>query len=251
MLAEERQQLILELLGTSQVVTLQQICGRTQCSESSARRDLQQLEQRGLLVRVHGGAKLRHSLQNEMTMQGKVTQNVADKAVIGQYAASLVMPHDVIFIDAGTSTLAMVEHLRAVPDVTVVTNGVAHVAALVAAGVKTVIVGGNVKPTTRAIIGAQAVASLRQFSFNKAFLGTNGIDLHQGLSTPDTEEAALKQTALTQSEQTYVLADKSKFNHVSFVSFASLTDVVIVSHAISGALKRQYKNHAVIQEASL
>lgn len=250
-LAEERQQLILELLRTSQVVTLQQICAHTKCSESSARRDLQQLEANGLLARIHGGATLRHSLQDEASMSGKQTQNVAQKTAIAQYAAGLVQPHDVIFLDAGTTTLAMVPYLRGIEDVTVVTNGINHANALIAAQVKTLILGGIIKPTTKAIIGSQAVASLRHFSFNKAFLGTNGIDLRQGLTTPDTEEAELKRMAQRQAEQVFALADASKFNHVSFVSFAALKDAIIISDQITDELKHQYQSHAIIQEAIL
>lgn len=81
MLAEERQQMILTALKDKNILKLQEICELTNCSESSARRDLQLLEQRGALLRVHGGAKVKHSLQQEPDMTGKSLENIQQKKV--------------------------------------------------------------------------------------------------------------------------------------------------------------------------
>lgn len=111
MLAEERQQVILGMLHENGIIKLHDVCRKVECSESSVRRDLQELEEAGLLIRVHGGAKIRQSLQRELDMSGKFSQNIEQKNRIAEKAVSLIQDEDVIYLDAGTSTLAMVPFL--------------------------------------------------------------------------------------------------------------------------------------------
>ncbi|MEY8583992.1 DeoR/GlpR family DNA-binding transcription regulator [Ligilactobacillus animalis] len=247
MLAEERQQHILQMLKENNVVKLQEIREQTNCSESSARRDLQLLEEKGLLVRVHGGAKIKHSLQRELDMSGKASKNTAQKEAIAKAAAKLVEAEDVIYLDAGTTTLAMISYLNK-PELTVVTNGVMHASLLADQNVRTILIGGELKNTTKAIIGVKAVSSLTQFRFNKAFLGINGIHPRYGFTTPDPDEAAVKTTALEQSEECFVLADPSKFDNVSFVKVAELSQATIITSSLSQPVRARYREQTTIQE---
>ena len=246
-LAEERQQHILQMLKENNVVKLKEIREQTNCSESSARRDLQLLEEKGLLIRVHGGAKIKHSLQRELDMSGKASKNTAQKETIAQVAAKLVEAEDVIYLDAGTTTLAMIPYLNK-PELTVVTNGVMHASLLADQNVRTILVGGELKNTTKAIIGVKAVSSLTQLRFNKAFLGINGIHPRYGFTTPDPDEAAVKTTALEQSEQCFVLADPSKFDNVSFVKVAELSQATIITSSLSQPVRARYREQTTIQE---
>lgn len=246
-LAEERQQHILQMLKENNVVKLQEIREQTNCSESSARRDLQLLEEKGLLVRVHGGAKIKHSLQRELDMSGKASKNTTQKEAIAKAAAKLVEAEDVIYLDAGTTTLAMIPHLNK-PELTVVTNGVMHASLLADQNVRTILVGGELKNTTKAIIGVKAVSSLIQFRFNKAFLGINGIHPRYGFTTPDPDEAAVKTAALEQSEECFVLADPSKFDNVSFVKVAELSQATIITSSLSQPVRARYYEQTTIQE---
>lgn len=246
-LAEERQQHILQMLKENNVVKLQEIREQTNCSESSARRDLQLLEEKGLLVRVHGGAKIKHSLQRELDMSGKASKNTTQKEVIAKAAAKLVEAEDVIYLDAGTTTLAMIPYLNK-PELTVVTNGVMHASLLADQNVRTILVGGELKNTTKAIIGVKAVSSLTQFRFNKAFLGINGIHPRYGFTTPDPNEAAVKTAALEQSEECFVLADPSKFDNVSFVKVAELSQATIITSSLSQPVRARYYEQTTIQE---
>ena len=246
-LAEERQQHILQMLKENNIVKLQEIREQTNCSESSARRDLQLLEEKGLLVRVHGGAKIKHSLQRELDMSGKASKNTTQKETIAKAAAKLVEAEDVIYLDAGTTTLAMIPYLNK-PELTVVTNGVMHASLLADQNVRTILVGGELKNTTKAIIGVKAVSSLTQFRFNKAFLGINGIHPRYGFTTPDPDEAAVKTAALEQSEECFVLADPSKFDNVSFVKVAELSQATIITSSLSQPVRARYREQTTIQE---
>lgn len=247
-LAEQKQQMIMEMLSDSKVVKLKDICQQTKCSASSARRDLQILEEQGSLVRIHGGAKAKHDLQREMDMTGKSTQNVSAKDRIAQLAAAKITDEDVIFLDAGTSTLAVVRYLRPEQHLTVVTNGVIHASQLADQGIRTLLVGGMLKNTTKAIIGTKTVRDLQRYRFNKVFLGTNGVHDEYGLTTPDPEEAAVKQAALDQAEEVFVLADASKFDAVSFVKIADLEQVTLITTDIPRVVFDKYSRQTNILE---
>lgn len=248
MLAEQRQQLILAMLAERQVIKLKDICQQTNCSTSSARRDLQILEEQGSLVRVHGGAKAKHDLQRELDMTGKATQNVSAKDRIAQLATAKIALKDVIFLDAGTSTLAMVHYLRPDQHLTVVTNSVLHASQLADQNIRTILVGGLLKNTTKALVGTKTVRDLQRYRFNKVFLGINGVHDDYGLTTPDPEEAAVKQAALAQAEETFVLADATKFDAVSFVKVAALEQATIITTDISHAVFDKYSRQTNILE---
>ena len=113
--------------------------------------------------------------------------------------------------------------------VAAVTNAVSHAQRLAAQGYRVYLIGGELKGTTEAVVGNQAILSLQKLHFSKAFLGTNGVGLKAGFSTPDYSEALVKQTAVEQARQVFVLADYSKFGNVSSVTFASLERGVILT----------------------
>lgn len=247
-LAEKRRQVILDLLQQDGVVKLQDICNRTTSSESSIRRDFQVLEDQGKLVRIHGGAKLKQSLQRELDMLGKATQNVSDKEKIAQFVATLIQDDDVLYLDAGTTTLALIPFLKEKHHLTVVTNGVEHASRLSDFNIRTFLLGGQLKNTTKAVVGVEAVRNLANFRFNKAFLGINGIHEKYGLTTPDPEEAEVKKTAIERSEKSYVLADQSKFNCVSFTKVAATNVVTIITNQLPNNIKSHFGSNTKIQE---
>lgn len=248
MLAEERQQQILALLQTQNVVSLQDICQTTNCSESSARRDLQQLEDAGKLVRVHGGAKLSQELQREPDMPGKLRLNGPAKMAIAKEAVKNVHPGDTIYLDAGTTTLAMIELLDPTANLTVVTNGVLHASFLADQGIRTLLLGGVLRNTTKAIVGTTAVRTLKQYRFNRVFLGTNGVHPTAGLTTPSPEEAVLKRAAAEQAEQVFVLADASKFDQTAFVRFGDCDLGTLITSTLPPAISDRYHQLATVRE---
>ena len=130
MLKTERKQLILEELNQHQVVSLEKLVSLLETSESTVRRDLDELEAENKLRRVHGGAELPHSLQEEETIQEKSVKNLQEKKLLAQKAASLIKEQDVIFIDAGTTTAFLIKELVN-KNITVVTNSIHHAVQLV------------------------------------------------------------------------------------------------------------------------
>lgn len=223
MLTIKRHETILNLLNTHDVVSLQVLMDETNSSESTIRRDLSTLEKEEKLVRIHGGAKRITEKHKDIALSVKSTKFVYEKNEIAKRAARLVNDNDCIYMDAGSSTLAMIPYLNQ-QHLTVVTNGLTHVPMLVNQGIEVYMIGGYVKSDTYANIGIQAREMLSHFTFDKAFMGANGIDLVHGLTTPDIEEASIKKLAVSKSQHTYFLIDESKFNVVTFAKIADLEE---------------------------
>ncbi|QAS53777.1 DeoR/GlpR family DNA-binding transcription regulator [Halobacillus litoralis] len=228
MLTPDRHQLILETVKNDHTAKIKRLVEVTGASESTIRRDLDQLEKQGLLLRVHGGASLRRSASAEPTMGEKITKFHREKQLIAKFAASLVQDGDCIFIDAGSTTFEMIPYLKQ-KDIVVVTNGLSHLDALSEHNIKTYVIGGQVKHRTGAVVGAGALQSLQQYRFDQCFMGANGVTLADGFTTPDPEEAAIKQTTVHLSRKRYILIDHSKFNEVSFTKFLDLPEAEIVT----------------------
>ena len=240
MLKTERKKLILEELGKHKVVTLEKLVGLLDTSESTVRRDLDELESENKLRRVHGGAELPHSLQEEETIQEKSVKNLQEKKLIAQKAASLIKEKDVIFVDAGSTTAFLIKELER-KDITVVTNSIHHAVKLVDKQIPTVIIGGGVKMTTDASIGGVALNQINQLHFDRAFIGMNGVD--EGYyTTPDMEEGAVKRAILENAKQTYVLADSSKVGQSCFAKVAPIKRAIVITskgHELLSAIKEK------------
>lgn len=228
MLTTERHKAILNLLQEKQTITLQDIIDETSASESTIRRDLSALETKGELTRIHGGATLTERKLKEYSIIEKSAKNIQDKQSIAKYAASLVNDGDCIFLDAGTTTLQLVPFLQQ-NDIVIVTNGLTHLDALMENDIQTYLTGGLIKSKTGAVIGAQASQSLSNYRFDKCFLGVNGYHTKYGYTTPDPDEANIKHTASTLAKETYVLADHSKYNQVSFAKICGLDEASLIT----------------------
>lgn len=238
MLTAERHQLILELLSKNGVVDLQSLVNQTDSSESTVRRDLALLEGQGLVRRIHGGATLPYSKVDEPNMKDKTAKNRQDKQMIAKAAADLVKDGDCIYLDAGSTVAEMVPFLID-KKIVVVTNGLTHVEALTTAKIPTYIIGGKIKGNTNAIVGSVAIENLKQYRFDKCFLGMNGVNVDCGYTTPDPEEAALKKAALSLSEMSYVLADKTKFHETFFAKVADLEEATLMTANIDELVKKE------------
>ena len=221
MLAEERQRVILRVLEEKRAATVAVLCQETGASEATIRRDLNELDRQGKLNKVHGGAVLPVSEfeSQEPDVLTKSTLHTEQKDRIARYAAAQVNDQDFVFIDAGTTTLRMAEYLEG-SKATFVTTGIECARRLVEKGLLVYVAGGLLKPG---------------YNFTKAFIGTNGISLGHGYTTPDIEEASIKSLAIDHSYVSYVLADSSKFGKVSAVTIASLDKACILTDRLPDA----------------
>lgn len=249
MLTEERYRLILQRLQEKGVVKLQELVELLQASESTVRRDLIDLEGQHQLKRVHGGAALPGQKGLEPGMDEKTSKNIQQKLRIARLAAAEVREGECIYLDAGTTTLAMIPYLTA-DNITVVTNGLSHVESLVGNRIRSYLLGGMMKSHTKAVIGSIALQNMDNFRFDKCFLGTNGVDPQLGYTTPDPEEALIKRRAHELSAQTYVLADSSKFGEVTFAKLFDLSEAVLITDAVPERMRTPIGKKTKIIEGS-
>lgn len=247
MLKSKRKQLILEKVMKDKFVSLEYLVKALDTSESTVRRDLDELESERKLRRVHGGAESLHFLQEEESNQEKSIKNIQEKTRIAQKAASLIQEYDVIFIDAGTTNELLVNELHD-PSVTVVTNSIHHATKLVERNIPTVIIGGVVKRSTDASIGGVALNQIGQLNFDKAFIGMNGID-DGFFTTPDMEEGAVKRAILENAKRTYVLADASKLGNTSFAKVAPVSRARLITNQTESKVIQKIKEKTEVIEA--
>lgn len=246
MLKSKRKQLILEKVTKDKFVSLEYLVQALNTSESTVRRDLDELESERKLRRVHGGAESLHFLQEEESNQEKSIKNIQEKTKIAQKAASLIQEYDVIFIDAGTTNELLVNELHD-PSVTVVTNSIHHATKLVERNIPTVIIGGVVKRSTDASIGGVALNQIGQLNFDKAFIGMNGID-DGFFTTPDMEEGAVKRAILENAKRTYVLADASKLGNTSFAKVAPVSRARLITNQTESEVIQKIKEKTEVIE---
>lgn len=233
MLTERRQEEIVRLVyerGSITVAELKEILGT---SESTIRRDIIALDKEGRLTKVFGGAIALHQAQvvnKELSMVQKQELQTMEKQTIAKYAASLIEPDDCVYLDAGTTTGWMIEYIRE-EKATYVTNALSHAKRLADKGFCVILIGGEPKSSTDAIVGAEAVLNLQKYHFSKGFFGVNGVDRTSGFTTPDAKEAMVKQVAVknTQSAHRYFLTTSAKFGEVYAVTFAGFEGGVILT----------------------
>lgn len=231
MLIEKRMSDILELLEKKKSVTVAELMQKLNASESTIRRDLNALDAQGKLVKVHGGAIAAGSVYcaMEADMSSKQDMNREEKTEIARYAASLIGPDDFVYLDAGTTTEMMIEFITQRHAV-FVTNAILHAKMLSSMGIRTYILGGEFKLRTEAVVGEEAILNLSKFNFTKGFFGTNGVNRRNGFTTPDINEALLKQKAMECCRERFVLADESKFDQIAPVTFSTFENATVITN---------------------
>ena len=234
MLTEERFAEILRMLGEEKSVTVQELTERLATSESTIRRDLTALAEKGLLVKVHGGATALEMdyTTKDVEITSRMTQNVDEKSLIGKYAASLIEKEDFVYLDSGSSIAQMLKYMTGSGAV-FVTNGIAHAQSLTKKGITVYLVGGMFKGATDAVIGSQAVEDLKKYNFTKGFFGTNGVDKKHGFTTPDPAERC---------RTCYILADSSKIGQIAPVTFAKFDQAKLITTELTDKDLKKEKN---------
>lgn len=246
MLNEERKRKIVAITNEKKSVSILELMEMLGASQSTIRRDLNELNNSKMLKKVHGGAvSLKNGIQttDESVLQRK-DLNIESKRKIAHYAASLVKETDVVYLDAGTTTAEMLPYLENIR-ATYVTNCISHASFLASCGHQVYVPGGSLKAKTDALIGSDALKYIEKMNFTIGFFGTNGISMQEGYSTPDPEEGEVKRTAFFHCREAYVLADQSKFNIVCTYTFAPINKGFIVTDSNTPQKYRELHNAIV------
>jgi DeoR family transcriptional regulator, fructose operon transcriptional repressor len=241
--AEERRQAMADLITQRGRLSVNELAEAYTVTTETVRRDLSALERAGLVRRVHGGAVPADALSLlETAVSDRDLAHADEKDRIARAALAQLPPAGgSVLLDAGTTTSRLAGHLPHDQRLTVLTNAVPIAARLAGvSGVELHLLPGRVRRTTQAAVGEDTVAALGELRPDVVFVGTNGISLDHGLSTPDHSEAAAKRAMVAAGRRVVVLADSSKVGREHTVRFADLGDIdVLVTDADVAAEDRK------------
>lgn len=225
MIFEKRIEIILNILKKQRQVSNKYLITNLNVSESTLRRDLDYLEKRGDIKRVHGGAVLANIEFEEKSYDKNVVSNIESKIKIAQKASKEIFNSKYIYLDAGTTVNQIIDYLP--KDSVVITNGIMHLEKLAKNNIKTIFLGGNIKNKTNVVIGEQSLENLLKYNFDLCFIGANGY-CDGEFTTHDPDEAIIKNTAIKRSKRSIMLIDKSKFGKVYFSKICDIEDVDLI-----------------------
>lgn len=226
MYQEERHAAILERARNNGRVDVGELAIDFDVTPETVRRDLTSLERQGLLRRVHGGAIPVERLGFEPGLPARDRAMAAEKERIARAAIDELPAEGAILLDAGTTTARLAEMLPSDRELTVVTNAVPIAMVLSTRPNVTVLtVGGRVRGRTLAMVDRWALRVLADTFVDVAFIGTNGVSVERGLTTPDDAEAAVKAAMLAAARRVIVLADHTKVGNDCFARFGAVDDV--------------------------
>ena len=221
--SELRRTEIVRLATQSGLASVEDLSSGFGVSASTIRRDLAQLELAGRLARTYGGAIAR-AAHPESTLRERIGEAYEAKHAIARVAAGEVQPGETVLLDAGSTVGALAHELRGVRDLTVVTTSLTVIAELAGSAVTVVCLGGTLRPLSQAFIGPLAEAALERLSFDRIFLGADGVSAADGICEAELEQTRLKELMARRSGRVYVLAHAEKLERRPFHAWAKLPE---------------------------
>ena len=248
MTAEQRKQKILDLLKENDSVRVTNLARLFGVSEVTIRTYLEDMEKKGLLSRVHGGAVSSYKPYYSMNLNQRLETNQQAKVSIAERVASLIRPDDTIMLNAGTTTLLVFRKFPADYSLNIVTNSISI--ALEASGnpnYHVILVGGSVNTKYQFTYGNDAVRQLKKYHADKLILSVDGIAAEQGFSTYYNQEATVDMAMIEQSDCCIVAADRSKFGHSAFakISDLSVADYIVTNGPLGSELADALSDNGV------
>lgn len=238
MYAEERRTLLVQIAHGEGRVQVTEAAARFDVTPETIRRDLEVLDRHGILRRVHGGAMPATILQlGDLALAEREKSHSEQKDRIAQAAVRLLpeQPYASVLVDSGTTTGRLAAQVPTETRLSFFTNSLPIAASLssrTSADVQ--LLGGRVKGLTQACVGGALVTALARLHTDVCFIAANGLSLEHGLSTPDAEEAVVKEQMVARSRRTIALVDSSKFGTQTACTFAPLDAIdVLVTDAIT------------------
>ncbi|MFD8570603.1 DeoR/GlpR family DNA-binding transcription regulator [Streptomyces sp. NPDC057694] len=238
LIPDQRREQLLRHLRREGVLSVQQITQLFGVSHMTVRRDIAELERGGLVFSVPGGVRIASHVSSEPSFRDKTLVEQDEKQAMAARAAALVEDGMTVYLDAGTTLLAMVPVLARLSTLTVVTNDFTTVDRLIAAPHLDIVhIGGRVDVENRSSVGRLAAATLRQLALDIAFISTSSWDLLRGVTTPSEPKVEVKQAAMESAASSVLVAGSSKFGTFGKYRVAPLAsfDTVVTDTALAEA----------------
>lgn len=239
----QRQEEIYRILAMRGFASVAELAGEIAVSDMTVRRDLDTLEEQGLVQRVFGGARVRDQSASEALYTERLDRDRSAKEAIARTAASVVRDGDSIALDASTTAVYLARELRERP-VTVVTNSLLVARELAGGSGTLIMLGGTYRPLARSLVGPMTERDFAELHVDRVFFSGKGVDAEAGVTDSHLEEVAVKRALIGGAAHVVAIADHSKYGRVALHTVASLDRVdTLVSDApppkkIASVLKR-------------
>ena len=244
MLKRERQDYLLSLLKAEGVIRISELVPKVASSMMTIRRDLDEMETRGLLTRIHGGAVLSKETNKDSlqpSFQQRIEEHIKEKKHIARLAARMVQNGDILYIDGGTTPYVMLDYID--PDIcfTVITTALMTATKASSYNNANVIcIGGSIHKSSYSSTGTLAIENIEKFHANKAFISTKAFALPLGCYEADMNLIETKKAIVRSADKVILLADFTKFSGKSLcpsVTLSSINTVVTDPAADPAILK--------------
>jgi DeoR family transcriptional regulator, aga operon transcriptional repressor len=246
LMAEERRQKILALLQSEGRVIVGSLSRTFGVSEITIRKDLDSLQERGLVQRSHGGAlPPSSSALFDPSLKEKQRRHGPEKQRIAAAAIKLVSDGCCVMLDSGTTTAAIANELKRFSSLTIITNAINIAAELSTTDFEVILTGGSLRKNSFSMVGPIAEDVLKEMHADILFLGVDGFDLEVGLTTPNLLEARVNRAMVASAKKVVAVCDATKFSHRSLsriVPVTALHHVITdrsLPESIAGALREQ------------
>ncbi len=241
----ERKQTIMKLLNDTGRVEIDETALQLDVSSMTIRRDLETLEERGKLIRVHGGAVLPKPLIQETAYFQKESIKLEQKRKIANKAISFVEPGQTIILDSGTTTLEIAKLLKHQKDLTIITNDIKIAAFLLDSELRVIVTGGQLQNEVGTLYGPQTHAFFENIHVDIFFLGAPAVDINAGVTSPTLEKSLIKQLMIQAAETSWLVADSTKLDTKAFARVCQLDDLsgFITDQTMTSEQNRMYSNY--------
>lgn len=205
-------------------VSMTGLCDHFQVSMNTVRRDIVRLLERGTVEKVYGGVSARRSEQLT-SFDTRAIARSQSKERVAEKAASFIEDGDIIFVDSGTTTMHIVEHIPPSVNVTVLTYNLQCINLSKACpNLNVLVLPGQFQRETNSFTGMETIMSLRKYHIKKAFMAASALSIANGVMNSSSLEYEIKRDALKQSERTYLLVDSAKFDRTAMLTYAQMKD---------------------------
>lgn len=245
MYGSEREKEIMNLLEKNTYATVEYLARMIHISPSSVRRDLKRLEAKGLILRSYGGAEIKESVNRKIPFYLRSHQNTQEKQSVAKCAASLVKSGDVIFLDCSTSTYFMLEYLKDIKDITIITNSLASASACAEYNINSFLAGGKLSYENRScFVGMHTEEMLKSFHADYCFFSAQSLTRDGVLYDCFESEISLRRLMMENSEHSVFLCDHSKINHFSAYRLCDMSEIdyLISDIRVEDYLDKEYEN---------
>ena len=222
----ERQNEIMEILKKNKFISINKLAEHFYISTASIRRDLEKLEQQGLVKRTYGGVMLVEGVHAEIPLVVREVEQKVEKTKIAQAAAALIKNQDTVFLDSSTTTRQICSFLGDKSNLTVITNGIRAISALAEYdNIAVYGVSGKLRHHSLSMVGSQAESFVQDFWASKLFFSCTGLSMRHGAMDYSDAEAEVRKTVMGVCQQKILLADHTKFERPAFYRICSFSEI--------------------------